>query len=346
MDIVLCKFPDFSSFLRLFCQMNTTSPKSSLAKLGIHPKHKSLKVMVLGQSGVGKTAMVVRFITKRFIGEYDPNLEKIYTHNTILDNDYAQFDILDAAGQPNEIDAINLESNIRWADAFVLMYSVTDKCSFDECNRLKFLINYNKRRRKLGSNHKDCMSDVPVILVGNKTDQTGDRMVGLEEGQRRFKELSCACFHEISVRESVDQVQAVFRDVFRFWRVFSKFPKLKRSTSDVQNTNDLVMSPDSGCSFHDSASLAHETRRSFLIIGSACLEETDHSESTDELGSGSLNSSQSELETPFRSRACTDGTLLSRPRRWRYPPPGCLMPHTNRVERRMSISTRGSNASY
>lgn len=81
--------------------MNTTSPKSSLAKLGIHPKHKSLKVMVLGQSGVGKTAMVVRFITKRFIGEYDPNLEKIYTHNTILDNDYAQFDILDAAGQPN-----------------------------------------------------------------------------------------------------------------------------------------------------------------------------------------------------------------------------------------------------
>lgn len=34
------------------------------------------------------------------------------------------------------------------------MYSVTDKCSFDECNRLKFLINYNKRRKKIGSNGK------------------------------------------------------------------------------------------------------------------------------------------------------------------------------------------------
>lgn len=87
------------------------------------------------------------------------------------------------------------------------MYSVTDKCSFDECNRLKFLINYNKRRRKLGSNSKDCMAEVPVILVGNKTDQIGDRMVTLEEGQRRFKELACACFHEISVRESVEQVR-------------------------------------------------------------------------------------------------------------------------------------------
>ncbi|XP_013097860.1 ras-related and estrogen-regulated growth inhibitor isoform X2 [Stomoxys calcitrans] len=323
--------------------MNTTSPKSSLAKLGIHPKHKSLKVMVLGQSGVGKTAMVVRFITRRYIGEYDPNLEKIYTFNTSMDNEYLQFDILDATGHQNETDCANLESNIRWADAFILMYSVTDKCSFDECNRLKFLINYNKRRRKLGSNNKDCMADVPVILVGNKTDQIDDRMVSVEEGRRRFKELSCACFHEISVRESVDQVQAVFRDVFRFWRVFSKIPKLKRSTSDVQNES---LSPDSGCSFYDASSLANETRRSFLVIGSACLEENDHSEPNAESGSGSLNSSRNELEAPFRSRASTDGTLLSRPRRWRYPPPGCLLPHSNRVERRMSISTRGSNASY
>lgn len=47
-----------------------------------------------------------------------------------------------------------LEKNIQGADAFILMYSVTDKCSFDDCNRLKFLINYNKRRRKLGSNSK------------------------------------------------------------------------------------------------------------------------------------------------------------------------------------------------
>ncbi|XP_043662764.1 ras-like protein rasS [Drosophila teissieri] len=328
--------------------MNATSPKSSLVKLGLHTnKQKTLKVMVLGQSGVGKTAMVVRFITRRFIGEYDPNLEKIYTCQTTLDKEQIQFDILDATGQLQELDGVSLESNIRWADAFILMYSITDKCSFDECSRLKFLINYNKRRRKLGSSSKEYALDIPVILVGNKTDQPGDRMVSLEEGQRRFRELSCACFHEISVRESVDQVQNVFRDVFRFWRVFSKFPKLKRSTSDVANT-DGILTPDSGsCSFYDASSLG-VGRHSFLVIGSACLEESngDHTESTDEIASSSLSSSRSDIDAPFRSRASTDGTLLSRPRRWRYPPPGCLLPHTNRVERRMSISTRGSNASY
>lgn len=45
------------------------------------------------------------------------------------------------------------------------MYSVTDKCSFDDCNRLKFLINYNKRRRKLGSNSKVRFLCVFVCLL-------------------------------------------------------------------------------------------------------------------------------------------------------------------------------------
>ncbi|CAH0553102.1 unnamed protein product [Brassicogethes aeneus] len=81
--------------------MNATSPKSSLAKLGLYPRQKSLKVMVLGQSGIGKTAMVVRFTTKRYIGDYDPTLEKVYAHHTVIDNEMMYFDILDTAGQPH-----------------------------------------------------------------------------------------------------------------------------------------------------------------------------------------------------------------------------------------------------
>lgn len=46
------------------------------------------------------------------------------------------------------------------------MYSVTDKCSFDECNRLKFLINYNKRRKKIGSNYKVNMQTF-VFMFGS-----------------------------------------------------------------------------------------------------------------------------------------------------------------------------------
>ena len=52
---------------------------------------------------------------------------------------------------PKESESLinQFETNVRWGDAFILVYSVTDKCSFEEVNRLKFLINYIKRRRKI-----------------------------------------------------------------------------------------------------------------------------------------------------------------------------------------------------
>jgi len=116
------------------------------------------------------SAMVVRFITRRFIEDYE-SIERVYPFSTTIDNEVVNFEILDAAGQlvnadtksitiiiimqsfsflqENECLTATLESNIRWAEVFILVYSVSDKCSFEEVNRLKFLINYNKRRRKI-----------------------------------------------------------------------------------------------------------------------------------------------------------------------------------------------------
>ncbi|GJQ73904.1 hypothetical protein Trydic_g18838 [Trypoxylus dichotomus] len=326
--------------------MNATSPKSSLVKLGLYPRQKSLKVMVLGQAGVGKSAMVVRFITRRYIGEYDPTLEKVYTFHTVIDNEMVYFDILDTAGHSDESESLALEANIRWAEAFILMYSVTDKCSFDECYRLKFLINYNKRRRRLGSSSKDSASDVPVVLVGNKIDQMDDRMVTSEEGQRRSKEIGCVCFHEISVRESIDQVWSVFRDVCRFWRVHSKNPtKLKRSSSDREQ-----VSPDTVrllCSATVSpGSLLPSSCRSTGLLNRRWTEV--ELEEEDETDTSKDSTSSSPSDAPFRERASTDGHLLQKPWRWRYPPPNIghqVYYPTARADRRMSISMRGSNAS-
>ncbi|XP_013175071.1 PREDICTED: ras-related and estrogen-regulated growth inhibitor [Papilio xuthus] len=317
----------------LVTMSSTTSPKSSLAKLVLYPKQKPFKVMVLGQSGVGKSALVVRFITRRFIGEYDPNLEKIYAFQTVIDNEMVYFEILDSAGDPHESEYANLESNIRWAEAFILMYSVTDKCSFDECHRLKFLINYNKRRRRLSAT-KDSVLETPVVLVGNKTDQIGDRMVTTEEGQRRSKEIGCVCFHEISVRESIDQVWGVFRDARRFWRVGSKWT---RGRGDARVSAALARPLARAAS--DSAPeppTAPFCRRWTEVE----LEEED------EMGvvrSDSTSSSGlSECAEEFRARASTDSRLPPRPARPRHPVPTRPMPPS---VRRMSVSMKGNNAS-
>ncbi|CAB3368174.1 Hypothetical predicted protein [Cloeon dipterum] len=279
-----------------------TAAKSPFARLRAA---KPLRIMVLGQGGVGKSALVVRFLTRRFIGEYDPTLEKMYTFNNTIDNEVANLEILDTAGQPHEMECPGLEANIRWADVFILMYSVTDKCSFDECSRLKFLINYNKRRRRLSSSAR---VEPPVLLVGNKSDQIADRMVTFEEGHKRSADIGCVSFHEISVRENIEEVWDVFRDAVRRWRSLTKCPRLKRSSSEVPSQSSDSPSPN----------IPYQQQ-----TGGRRWEE----------------------EAPFRDRASTDGTLHSRPT-WRQqqqhqaaPPSPSGAPL---LERRMSISMRGS----
>lgn len=62
------------------------------------------------------------------------------------------------------------------------------------------------------------------MLVANKTDQYGDRMVTIEDGQRRYREIDCVGFREISVRESIEQVSCFgdFKNkislLFRFFK--------------------------------------------------------------------------------------------------------------------------------
>lgn len=189
-----------------------------------------MKILVLGQAGVGKTALTVRFITRRFIGDYDPTLEKIYTHKTCVDGELITFEILDSAGQDTETTNLRLQENIRWAESYVLMYSVNDKCSFDECTRLKFLITHMRRRRKLSYGN---VLPYPVTLVGNKTDQIGDRMVSCQEGKLRSLELGCHSFHEISVRESYEEVVYVFEDLLDIWRA-GKGALIMRADADSE----------------------------------------------------------------------------------------------------------------
>lgn len=52
-----------------------------------------------------------------------------------------------------------------------------------------------------------------VILIANKADLTytpGERVVSTAEGRQRAEEIEAQAFHEISVRESVEQVTLKF----------------------------------------------------------------------------------------------------------------------------------------
>ncbi|XP_076466874.1 ras-related and estrogen-regulated growth inhibitor-like [Babylonia areolata] len=217
--------------------MAAVSPSSQgrlLRRISIANRPRPFRVVVLGQEGVGKSALTVRFLTRRFIGDYDPHLEKVYTCTRCVDGDTVVFEVLDTAAPDNQ----SIEESIRWADAYILLYSVADRCSLNECLRLKVLINaYGKRSRKLSlASPEAALSINPVALVGNQNDRSLDRMVPLQEGVSCAAQLGCVAFYEISVRECCDSVHTIFEDLYTCHKRPKKFRAIypRRSVSECK----------------------------------------------------------------------------------------------------------------
>ncbi|XP_069660505.1 ras-related and estrogen-regulated growth inhibitor isoform X3 [Haliaeetus albicilla] len=132
----------------------------------------------------------------------------IYRHMAVIDGEMVHFEILDTAGQ--EEDSLQIEEKIKWGDGFAVVYSVTDRCSFDEVMRLCFLINHihSSPKRSSGSEQP------PVVIVGNKKDLQFDRMVSTEDGENLSKALKLP-FYEISTRDSYEETVAVFNTLYQ-----------------------------------------------------------------------------------------------------------------------------------
>ncbi|KAH3680195.1 hypothetical protein WICMUC_000460 [Wickerhamomyces mucosus] len=175
---------------------------------------KEYKLVVVGGGGVGKSALTIQFIQSHFVDEYDPTIEDSYRKQVAVDNEVALLDILDTAGQ-EEYSAMR-EQYMRTGEGFLLVYSVTERESFNELSTF-----YQQILRV-----KDSDS-VPVLLVGNKSDLTEERSVSFEEGEKLARQFNCG-FLETSAKQGIN-VDNAFHDLVR----------IIRKRVEVENTDDL-----------------------------------------------------------------------------------------------------------
>lgn len=131
-----------------------------------------------------------------------------YEHDAAYsDGETHRFEILDLSNPvlqsaEDEKGEKDFEDNIRWGDAFMLLYSTVDRPSFNEITRLAFLISFL---------HK-CSSPKPIVtLVATKIDLEDTRMISEVEG-RKLAESIGARFHEVSASESYVEIERIFRE--------------------------------------------------------------------------------------------------------------------------------------
>ena len=158
-----------------------------------------VKLVILGKSLVGKSALTYRFINDQFPKEHDTTIEDQYKINMSIDGFNCLLEILDTAGQDDYQSMI--ETWINFGSGFLLVYSIDDMESFNEVKK-----KYDKLVQIKGKELFSC------ILVGNKCDLGDDlRKVPQKEAEdfansKEIPFLEASALNKINVKESFVKV--------------------------------------------------------------------------------------------------------------------------------------------
>ncbi|KAJ2156870.1 RAS2 protein [Coemansia sp. RSA 552] len=170
------------------------------------------KLVVLGDGGVGKTALTIQLCLNHFVETYDPTIEDSYRKQVVIDEQPCILEVLDTAGQ-EEYTALR-DQWIRDGEGFLLVYSITARSTFERVERFRDQI----RRVK-------DQDQVPTMLVGNKCDKAQEREVSFQEGQAMARRLECD-FVESSAKTCINVEKAFYTTV-----------KMIRHQRDMQSGN-------------------------------------------------------------------------------------------------------------
>ncbi|XP_060599667.1 ras-related protein Rab-37-like isoform X2 [Ruditapes philippinarum] len=159
--------------------------------------------MLLGDSGVGKTCLLVRFKDGAFLSGSFISTVGIDFRNKVVEVDgtKVKLQIWDTAGQERFRSVTH--AYYRDANALLLLYDVTNKSSFDNI------------RAWLTEINEYAQEDVVIMLLGNKSDMASERIIKTEDGEKLAKDHGVA-FMETSAKTGMNvdlAFMAIARDL-------------------------------------------------------------------------------------------------------------------------------------
>ncbi|XP_020913173.1 ras-related protein Rab-37 [Exaiptasia diaphana] len=167
------------------------------------PFDMACKVMLLGDSGVGKTCLLVRFKDGAFLsGSFISTVGIDYKNKIVeLEGSKIKLQIWDTAGQERFRSITH--AYYRDSHALLLLYDVTNESSFENI------------RAWLAEIYEYASQDVIIMLLGNKADLSKQRAVTREQGEKLAKDHNVA-FMETSAKTGLNvdlAFMAIARDI-------------------------------------------------------------------------------------------------------------------------------------
>uniref|UniRef100_W5NJL9 Calcium release activated channel regulator 2A n=1 Tax=Lepisosteus oculatus TaxID=7918 RepID=W5NJL9_LEPOC len=162
------------------------------------------KIVLVGNCSVGKTSLLRRFCDDRFFPGTSATVGIDYSVKTLtVENSQVALQMWDTAGQERYRSIT--KQFFRKADGVIVMYDITVEQTFTSV------------RQWLTSVHEGAGDDIPIMLLGNKTDREARREVQFKVGEKLAKDsqlifYECSAFSGHNVTESMLHLAKVLKE--------------------------------------------------------------------------------------------------------------------------------------
>ena len=165
-----------------------------------------IKIVVVGDSGVGKTNLIKRFISNEFSENFKATIGVEFMSKTYRINKHLfKVEIWDTAGQERykSITAVYYKG----AKGALVVYDTTDKSTFDNID--KWMLEIKDKTSK----------DIKLMIIGNKIDLKDEREVKNEEAMKKAESLriplmEASALDSTNVKEAFyDLLKEIYKDI-------------------------------------------------------------------------------------------------------------------------------------
>ncbi|MBN1214926.1 MAG: GTP-binding protein [Candidatus Lokiarchaeota archaeon] len=161
------------------------------------------KICIVGDGGVGKTSLVLRYCEDAFKDNYIMTIGSNFSTKSVVLPEYPNYDIKlqlwDLAGQKHF--SFVRPPFYRGATGIIYVYDLTRRSSFAS------MANWKEEVEKV-------IGLKSSIIVGNKLDLADDnhREIGAQDGEALKAEMNALSYYETSAKDGIN-VESIFRDI-------------------------------------------------------------------------------------------------------------------------------------
>ncbi|XP_065571493.1 GTP-binding protein RAD-like [Artemia franciscana] len=172
---------------------STNAPSSRCSSVSEDIQRAPYRVLMIGATGVGKTALTRQFMTSEYLNTYETSFDDDAEEKSVsilLDGEESELTLYDFP-----FGTISVENCISTfnADAYVIVYSVVERGSFEYAEEVLQVLW-----------RSDIVTKKAVIVVGNKIDLARTRVISNQEGKSlassfdtKFIETSSGIQHNV-----------------------------------------------------------------------------------------------------------------------------------------------------